>query len=106
MPRPAVPSATGVLQQETVGGCFCPVWAQTLRGTQDPVTGHGVFRRRVRRRVAGERASANVAADVNIVVGSGGSSSSRQTVRIDQTDGAAAGTKQDEGGSAAKEEDS
>lgn len=79
---------------------------RTLRGTHDPVTGHGVFRRRLRRRVTGERASANVAADVNVVVSSGGSSSSRQTVRIDQSDGAAAGTRQDDGGTTATEEDS
>lgn len=83
-----------------------PGLGQMLRGTHDPVTGHGVFRRRFRRRATSERASANVAADVNIVVSSGGSSSSRQTVRIDQTDGAAAGTRQDDGGRTAMEEDS
>lgn len=61
-----------------------------------------VVRSRVRRSARGPGGSVNVAADVNLVVASGGSTSSAQAVRVTQTGTAEAGTTADEGGTTAE----
>lgn len=71
-------------------------------GTSAAVTESKVVRSRVRRSARGSGGSVNVAADVNLVVASGGSTSSSQKVRVTQTDAAEAGTTADEGGTTAK----
>lgn len=61
-----------------------------------------VVRRQVRRSTRGAGGSVNVAADVNLVVASGASTSSAQTVHVTQTGAAEAGTTADDGGPTAE----
>ena len=56
------------------------------------MTGSRVVRKRLRRQFSDARGSVNVAADVNAVVASGGSASSKQTVRVSQGRAAQTGT--------------
>lgn len=60
------------------------------------MTGPRVVRERLRRQYSGPGGSVNVAADVNAVVGGGGSASSKQTVRVSQGRAAQTGTAETE----------
>lgn len=60
------------------------------------MTGPRVVRKRVRKQLSTAQGSVNVAADVNAVVASGGSASSKQTVRVSQGRVAQTGTAETE----------
>lgn len=61
-----------------------------------------IIRRRVRRQTMSEDGSVNAVADVNMVVSTGGSSSSKQAVRVVQRGGGTVRTETDEDGKTAR----